>query len=95
MDASEIRGEEPRLASVKFLNQSIVNRLEKALSEIDSPEEVKESIDFEKAEVVKLGKGLLALGKNFVLDERGGYLFIFNKPSARELILKYMGGDAG
>ncbi|BAD85352.1 hypothetical protein, conserved [Thermococcus kodakarensis KOD1] len=90
MDASEIRGEEPRLAPVKFLNQSILNRLEKVLSEIDAPAEVKELIDFEKAEVAKLGKGLLALGKNFILDERG-YLFIFNKPSVRELILKYMG----
>ncbi len=75
---------------MKFLNQSILNRLEKVLSEIDAPAEVKELIDFEKAEVAKLGKGLLALGKNFILDERG-YLFIFNKPSVRELILKYMG----
>lgn len=90
MDASEIHSEEPRLAPVKFLNQSVLNRLEKALSEIDAPAEVKELIDFEKAEVAKLGKGLLALGKNFILDERG-YLFIFNKPSARELILKYLG----
>ncbi|MBP1912298.1 PH1570 family protein [Thermococcus stetteri] len=90
MDPSEIRAEEPRLAPVKFLNQSILNRLEKALSEIDAPAEVKEAIEVEKAEVAKLGKGLLALGKSFILDERG-YLFLFNKPSARELILKYLG----
>ena len=55
-----------------------------------APEEIKERIDLDKAEIVKLKKGLLALGKDFLLDERG-YLVIFNKPSARELVLKYLG----
>ncbi|WP_297465211.1 PH1570 family protein [Thermococcus sp.] len=90
LEAEEIRVEEFRPNPVKFLNRSVRNRLEKALESIDAPEEVKEAIDLERAEVHKLGKGLLAMGKNFVLLEEG-YLFVFNKPSARELILKYLG----
>ncbi|ASJ06833.1 PH1570 family protein [Thermococcus pacificus] len=90
MDAGEIRAEDFRPSPVKFMNQSILNRLEKALETIDAPKDVRESIDFEKVEVHKLKKGLLAMGKNFILRE-DGYLFIFNKPSARGLILKYMG----
>ncbi|ASJ08905.1 hypothetical protein A3L11_06565 [Thermococcus siculi] len=90
MDAGDVKVEEFHSSPIKFMNQSIRNRLEKALAAIDAPTEVKEGIDFEKAEVHKLKKGLLAMGKNFILGE-GGYLFIFNKPSARELILKYLG----
>ena len=90
LEAEEIRVEEFRPNPVKFLNRSVRNRLEKALKSIDAPEEVKEAIDLKRAEVHKLGKGLLAMGKNFVLLE-DGYLLVFNKPSARELILKYLG----
>jgi hypothetical protein len=90
MDPSEIVAEEFRPSPIKFLNRSVLNRLEKALGEIDAPREVKDAIDFEKAEVHKLKKGLLALGKNFILGE-GAYLIVFNKPGARELILKYLG----
>ena len=90
MDAAEIRAEEFRPNPIKFMNQSVRNRLKKAIESIDAPEGVKDSIDIEKAEVHKLRKGLLALGKNFILGE-DGYLLVFNKPSARELILKYMG----
>lgn len=91
MDAGEIIAEDFTPSPIKFLNRSVLNKLEKALDEIDAPEEVKEAIDFESAEVHKLKKGLLALGKNFILDEDGGVLFVFNKPSARELVLKYLG----
>ncbi len=91
MDADEIVPEEFRPSPIKFLNQSVLNRLEKALEEVDAPEELKEGIDFEKAEIHRLKKGLLALGKNFIFDEGSKTLFTFNKPSARELILKYLG----
>ncbi|ACJ15869.1 hypothetical protein, conserved [Thermococcus onnurineus NA1] len=91
MDAGEITAEEFRPSPIKFLNQSVLNRLEKVLAGINAPEEVKDAIDFEKAEIHKLKKGLLVLGKNFILDEGRGVLFVFNKPSARELILKYLG----
>jgi hypothetical protein len=90
LDPSEIVAEEPNFSPVKFVNRSVLNRLERALEEIDAPEEVKERIDLEKAEIVKLKKTLLALGKDFLLDERG-YLIVFSKPSARELILKHLG----
>lgn len=90
LDPSEIVAEEPNFSPVKFTNRSVFNRLEKALEGINAPEEIKERIDLDKAEIVKLKKGLLALGKDFLLDERG-YLVIFNKPSARELVLKYLG----
>ena len=90
MDAGEIRAEEFRPSPVKFMNRGVLGRLEKALKAIDAPAEVRESIDFKNAEVHKLRKGLLAMGKDFILRE-DGYLFIFNKPSARGLILKYLG----
>jgi len=90
LDPSDITAGEPSFSPIKFVNRSVLSRLEKALEGIDAPEEVRNSIDLEKAEIVKLKKTLLALGKNFVLDERG-FLIVFNKPSARELILKYLG----
>ncbi|NJE03117.1 PH1570 family protein [Thermococcus sp. MV11] len=90
MDPSEIAAGDFRPNPIKFLNRAVLDRLEKALRETKAPEEIVESIDLERAEVHKLKKGLLALGKNFLLDERG-YLIIFSKPSARELILKYLG----
>lgn len=90
LDPSEIVAEEFRPSPIKFLNRSVLNRLERALEEVDAPPEVKDAIGLEKAEVHKLKKGLLALGKNFILSE-GAYLIVFNKPSARELILKYLG----
>jgi len=90
LDPSEIHAEEPNFSPVKFVNRSVIGRLEKTLSKIDAPEEIKERIDLDKAEIVKLKKGLLALGRDFILDERG-YLIVFNKPSARELVLKYLG----
>ncbi|WP_297092070.1 PH1570 family protein [Thermococcus sp.] len=91
MDGSEVVTEEFRPNPIKFLNQSVLNRLEKALEETGAPEEVRAGIDFEKAEIHRLKKGLLALGKNFVLDEGAKTLIVFNKPSARELILRYLG----
>jgi len=90
MEAGEIEAEDFRPSSVKFTNRSVLNRLENALEGIDAPEEIKEAIDLNKVEIHKLRKDLLALGKNFILLEKG-YLLIFNKPSARGLILKYLG----
>uniref|UniRef100_UPI00260D99A8 PH1570 family protein n=1 Tax=Thermococcus sp. TaxID=35749 RepID=UPI00260D99A8 len=89
LDPSEIIAEEPDFSPIKFVNKSVLNRLEKVLDEI-APDEIKDRINLEEAEIVKLKKTLLALGKDFILDERG-YLIVFNKPSARELILKYLG----
>jgi len=75
---------------VKFVNRSVLSRLEKTLLGIEAPGEVKGSIDLEKARIVKLKEGLIAIGKNFVLGE-GGYLVTFTKPSVAELVLKYLG----
>ena len=47
-------------------------------------------MNLENAEIMKLGKTLIALGRDFLLDERG-YLIVFNKPSARTLVLRYLG----
>ncbi|MDI3474415.1 MAG: hypothetical protein PWQ95_143 [Thermococcaceae archaeon] len=90
MNPEEIAPEEFHPSPVKFLNQSILSRLESVLDSINAPDDVKRSIDLEKSEVHKLKKGLIAMGRNFILRE-DGYLFVFNKPSARGLILKYMG----
>ncbi|WP_297063890.1 PH1570 family protein [Thermococcus sp.] len=89
LDPSEIIAEESNFSPIKFVNKSVLNRLEKVLDEI-APDEIKDRINLEEAEIVKLKKTLLALGKDFILDERG-YLIVFNKPSARGLILKYLG----
>ena len=90
LEADGIVAEEFRPSHVKFTNRSVLNRLEKALAETGAPEEVREAVDLSRAEIHRLGRSLLALGKNFILLE-SGYLFVFNKPSARELILKYLG----
>jgi len=90
LDPSEIVAEEPNLSPVKFVNRSVLNRLEKTLGDINAPEEVKGRVNLENAEIMKLGKTLIALGRDFLLDERG-YLIVFNKPSARTLVLRYLG----
>ena len=87
LEAEEIKEGEFRPSPVKFMNQSIRNRLEKALGEIEAPV----SPDIERAEVHKLKTGYLALGRDFILDEGRKVLFVFNKPSAREILLKYLG----
>ncbi len=86
MDPGEVVPEELETGRVKFINRSIKERLERALAEIDAPV----AIELEKADVQKLRDGLIALGRNFVLDEGRKRLFVFNKPSAGELILKYL-----
>ncbi|NJE75643.1 PH1570 family protein [Thermococcus sp. ES12] len=91
MDASEITASDFRPNPVKFINRSVLDRLEKVLEETGAPKEVREGIDFEKAEIHRLKKGLLALGKNFILDEGTKTLIVFSKPSARELVLRYLG----
>lgn len=87
LEPEEIREEEVRPNPIKFMNPSVRSRLEKALERINAPY----TPDLEKAEVHKLKTGLLAMGRDFVLDEGRGVLFVFNKPSVRELILKYLG----
>lgn len=72
---------------IKFMNQSIKNRLERTLAKIDPPV----SVGLENAEVHKFKTGYLVMGRNFILDDDRGVLFIFNRPGVRELILKYLG----
>ncbi|WP_010478370.1 PH1570 family protein [Thermococcus zilligii] len=87
LEPGDITEDEFKPSPVKFITQSIADRLEKALNDIGAPVEVK----LDEAEVHRLKTGLLALGKNFVLDESRKVLFVFNKPPARGLILKYLG----
>lgn len=87
LEPDGIASAEFRPSPIKFMNQSVRNRLEKALAEIDPPM----SVDLENAEVHKFKTGYLAMSRDFILDEGRGVLFIFNKPSVRELILKYLG----
>ena len=92
MDGSEVQGEELRLSKTKFINKALINKLESVLEKIDAPREIKEQIskEIENSEIYKLKDGLLVLGKNFILDEGKKVVFVFNKPSARELILRYL-----
>ncbi len=91
MDSGEITPEELKASGVKFINRSLIDRLTRCLAEIDAPPELKRSIDLEKAQIQKLRDGLIATGRNFLLDESKKRLFVFNKPSAGELILRYLG----
>ena len=90
MDYSEVVPEELQLSRPKFINQSLIDKAENLLEEIDAPEDVKGLIDVKSAEIYKLKDGLLVIGKNFLLDGARKTLFVFNKPQARELILKYL-----
>lgn len=92
MDGTEVKGEELKLSKTKFINRSLIDRLKGALGSIDAPEDVKAIIEreLEKSEIYRLKDGLLALGKNFILDEGRRRLFIFNKPGTGELLLKYI-----
>lgn len=90
MDPSEVVPEELQLSRPKFINQSLIDKAENLLEEIDAPEDVKDLIDVKSAEIYKLKDGLLVIGKNFLLDGARKTLFVFNKPRARELILKYL-----
>jgi hypothetical protein len=87
LEPEEIKGDDFRPSPVKFLNPSIRNRLESALKRIQPPLRP----DFERAEIHRLKTGLLAMGKDFILDEGREVLFVFNKPSIGETILKYLG----
>jgi len=90
MDYSEVVPEELQLSRPKFINQSLIDKAENLLEEIDAPEDVKDLIDVKSAEIYKLKDGLLVIGKNFLLDEARKTLFVFNKPQAKDLILKYL-----
>ncbi|RLF86021.1 hypothetical protein DRN34_03895, partial [Thermococci archaeon] len=72
-------------------NQALIDRAKNLLREIEAPEDIKGLIDIASSEIYKLKNGLLIVGRNFLLDERRKTLFVFNKPQARELILKYIG----
>ncbi len=90
LESSEIIPEELKLSKVKFINRSLIDKLKKTLAEINAPNEVKQSIDIEKAEIQKLKDGLIVMGRTFILDESKKRLFVFNKPAVREIILKYL-----
>jgi hypothetical protein len=90
LEAEEIVSGEPDFSPLKFVNRSVLARLKRALDGINAPERVKERVNLEGARIVKLGGNLVAIGRNFLLDERG-YLITFTKPSAVELVLKYTG----
>ena len=92
MEGEEVKGEEFMLGRTKFVNRSLLNRLEGALEKIEAPENLKKSIlkELGKSEIYRLKDGIVALGKNFILDEGRRRLFIFNKPRARELLLRYL-----
>jgi hypothetical protein len=87
LEPDEIVEEEFTPKPVKFMNQSILNRLEEALKGI----EVSWKPDFERSQIYRLKTGYLVVGKDFILDEGRGVLFTFSKPSAAGLILKYLG----
>ncbi len=89
-EPAEIRTEEFHPNPVKFINPSLRKRLENAVFRSRAPEGVRGMINVEDAEVHRTKKGLLALGRSFILRE-DGLLITFNKPSARGLILKYLG----
>jgi len=90
MDYSEVVPEELQLSRPKFINQSLVDRAESLVKEIEAPEDVRGLIEVKSAEIYKLKDGLLIVGKNFLLDEARKTLFVFNKPQAKDLILKYL-----
>ncbi len=90
LEAEEIHSEEFRPNPVKFMNQSIRSRIERSMEETALPGDVRKIIELGGASVHRTKRGLLVIGRNFLLDERG-YVFVFNKPSVSELILKYLG----
>ncbi|AEC51076.1 hypothetical protein PNA2_0158 [Pyrococcus sp. NA2] len=85
IDSSEIQGEEVRLNPIKFMNEQVKRKIESMLKEINPPFEV----DIENARVYKVKDGYLVIGRNYILDPKGR-LFVFNKPSIGEKILKYI-----
>jgi len=64
MDGSEVKGEELKLSKTRFVNRSLIDKLKRALENIDAPKDVKAIIEkeLEKSEIYKLKDGLLALG---------------------------------
>ncbi|AEH24048.1 PH1570 family protein [Pyrococcus yayanosii] len=90
MDGSEVEPEEMKLSEPKFVSRSVIDKLDKVLKGLDAPQEVKALVDLERAKIYKVKEGYLAVGKNFLLDHRDR-LFIFNKPSVAEMLLKYIG----
>ncbi|WP_297497937.1 PH1570 family protein [Thermococcus sp.] len=90
LEAGEIVSSEVESSPLKFINRSVIERLKKALLAVNIPVEVRERINLERARIVKVGKRLVAIGRDFLLDE-GGCLITFTKPSMAELILKYLG----
>ncbi len=54
MDPSEVVPEELQLSRPKFINQSLIDKAENLLEEIDAPEDVKDLIDVKSAEIYKM-----------------------------------------
>jgi len=87
LEPDEIVGAEFIPKPVRFINQGIVDRLERVLSDIGVPWRP----NFERTQVYRLKTGYLVVGNDFILNEGRKVLFTFSKPSVAGLILKYLG----
>ncbi len=87
LEPDEIVEEEFTPKPVRFINQSIVDRLEGVLSDIG----ISWRPNFERSQIYRLKTGYLVVGNNFILDGGRKVFFTFSKPSAAGLILKYLG----
>ncbi|WP_048146586.1 PH1570 family protein [Pyrococcus abyssi] len=85
MDPPNVEKEVPKLKPIKFVSESVKQKVREVLEGINPPVDVK----IDEAEFYKTKEGYLVIGKNFLLDPKGR-LFIFNKPSIGEKILKYI-----
>ncbi|AFK23032.1 PH1570 family protein [Pyrococcus sp. ST04] len=85
IDSSEIQGEKVELKPIKFVSNQVRQKIEETIKDIEVPFE----IELDKANVYKTKEGYLVVGSNFILDPKGR-LFLFNKPSVAEMILKYI-----
>ena len=90
METSEIVPENINLSKPKFITRSLIDKAKSLLNEIEAPEEIKKSLDIETSEIYKFKEGLLVIGRNFLIDGGKKILFVFNKPHARELLIKYL-----
>ncbi|BAA30682.1 PH1570 family protein [Pyrococcus horikoshii] len=85
LEGEEIQDEEFQLKPIKFTSEQVIKKLQEEIKKIKPPLEIK----IEEAKIYKTKEGYLAVGNYFILDPRGR-LFIFNKPSIANKILKYI-----
>jgi len=90
IEPSEIVPENLNLSKPKFITRPLIDKAKSLLNEIEAPEEIKKSLDIETSEIYKFKEGLLVIGRNFLIDGGKKILFVFNKPHARELLIKYL-----